>query len=1227
MFISTQCRVLGFFVISSFLVACGGGTSSGSSCSGSGCAPDPVALQAGVVKGPLTGPRSFTLTDGEGTVLASGPVSLNDTMANPDDEFLFDLDASAALSVETPTPLLLEVNASGATDATTSATPIVTEFKTLISRDMLLKRDPVVLSPLGTLATDLLLGDELPDGETFASVTDSLRDAIERAMNQTSAQVIVAFGFGVAGGANVFSTPTAYAEPADGSVIPANELQNIIGLRKANEAFALALQAGADGDAAVLDADAMLANVVTAFSLDTSTSPATRVISRTEDAAIDGIQEFLDAADAITDAAQIVPGTTIGDIEQLLFAAEETTDLGQMPSTTQTTLFNQLGTIGLSLPAIDAGFEVPGTDLAADSDGDGDLDGDDPFPNDPTADRSNALGIQDSNDDGILNIGDNPSPGIMLGDPNDPDDLDRDGVPDLIDNCTSSDESDVVATLANGDSGDVNPSQIDSDGDGYGDSCDLEPDNPVFFNREAFGSDEDADGDFVIDLGVAGFPGEMRDNCNGVPNQIDSSGFQPNNDEEEEASALGITVEELRNSGRGIGDACDSDNDNDGLSNNYKQAGSDPLNPDDIVVGDPDPEPLSATSEVFSDRFSLAITTSPTAATEDVRFRLETESESDVVVDGSADIDTSSNNVLDFSRGAATFTSEIDSTGAAGSLPSTYQHNRFWQLLDSFVSKDVDDCTVGSACSLLDATGREVSASNNLADTLDPSMTDGSEFSFTHSDGEFEIATDSPGVLGTADGDSVRDNVENLGGVFRQLGSSWIGVESKVTTRYSESSAGDCDTALDDPGCTQLSTENGRALRVFAEQPSGSLGALDEADYGLVEFEVSYSTAVGAELVTVRTNVDGAAGSSTPSEYTTVSGVNADASSIIFSNTGADPARVLAEDGDVNGQITLGGLSGFADKDGGLLTLVKAADPISPTVSDVLGRAYGLLLDTSADNNSFDSGITYDATGLLFVGDEVGVGISSWFNGGDSVQLTLQECVGDPLKIEMVISARPAIIGADYREDIDRLPEPVTASLPFDKTSECFSLTSGRFSEIEFVEEAGEVVLELEGFYGQSGLLLRGVTAFAAGAAGSDTVLNNVMLTNWDDLNGNGQFDDGEVSRHVFVDDNSNGNMDEACAGLGIAPCTVPALEAEAAKEEFRNFEDGDVFGFGRFYTSLTIGGAASSPDQGLVDLARDNDGVLINSVNGLVTTRIGAASIEAYTVGQGIVFGFPVTP
>ena len=1200
MFISTQCRVLGFFVISSFLVACGGGTSSGSSCSGSGCAPDPVALQAGVVKGPLTGPRTFTLTDGEGNVLASDPVSLND-------EFLFDLDASAALSVATPTPLLLEVDASDPSveDVTTGAAPVVTQFRTLISRDMLLKRDPVVLSPLGTLATDLLL-----DGELFTSLTDEQRQAIQDAMNQASSQVIAAFGFGVAGGANVFSTPTAYAEPADGSVIPANELQNIIGLRKANEAFALALQTAAVG-ASLSDADEMLANIASAFD--------DRTISSSDDdgsgGAIAGIQEFLDAADAITDATEIVPGTTIGDIEQLLFAAEETTDLGQTPSTTQTNLFNQLGTIGVGLPAIDAGFEVPATNLANDSDGDGDSDGDDPFPNDPSAGVSNAAGIEDTNEDGILNIGDTPSAA---------DDADGDGVPDLIDNCTSSDESDVVETLDNGDSGDVNPSQIDSDGDGYGDSCDLEPDNPVFFNREAFTDEEDTDGDFVIDKGVEGFPGEIRDNCNGVPNQIDSSGFQPNNDEEDEASALGITVEELRSSGRGIGDACDSDKDNDGLTNTYLQLGT-----GTPMGANEDPAPLSAISEVFSDRFSLAITTSPADATTNVRFRLEAESESDVVADGSANIDTSASNGLNFSRGAAVVENEISSDGAAGSLLSTYQHNRFWQLLESFVSKDVDDCAGDSACSLLDATGREVSTSNNLADTLDPSVTDGSEFSFTPSDGEFEIATDSPGVLGAADGDSVRDNVENLGGVFRQLGSSWIGVESKVTTRYSESIAGNCDVDLGGADCTELSTENVRALRVFAEQPSGSLGALDEADYGLVEFEVSYSTAVGTELVTVRTNVDGAAGSSTPSEYTTVSGVNAGASSITFSNTGADPARVLAEDGDVNGQVSLGDLNGFADKDGGLLTLVEAT-PSSPN-SDVLGRAYGLLLDASADNNTFGSGVTFDATGLFFAGDEVGVGISSWFSGGGNVQLTLQACGSDASKIEMVISAKPVIIGADYREDIDRLPEPVTGSLPFDKTSECFSLTSGRFSEIEFVEEAGEVVLELEGFYGQSGLLLRGVTAFAAGAAGSDTVLNNVMLTNWDDLNSNGQFDDGEVSRHVFVDDNSNGNMDEACAGLGIPSgeenCTMDALEAEAAKEEFRSFEDGDVFGFGRFYTSLTIGGAASSPDQGLVDLARDNVATPINSANSAVVTRIGPATIEAYTVGQGIVFGFPVTP
>jgi hypothetical protein len=228
-------------------------------------------------------------------------------------------------------------------------------------------------------------------------------------------------------------------------------------------------------------------------------------------------------------------------------------------------------------------IDVPNPDQA-DADGNG--------VGDVCEDR-NGNGIPDSeddiDDDGIIDIVDN-CPDVPNPDQGDADD---DGVGDACDNC----RTDVNPDQADGDGdgvGDVcdicpgiaDPAQGDADGDGLGDACDLDADNDGISNAadncplDANPGQTDSDGDGVGDAcdvcvsipnpGQEDFDGDgFGDGCDNCPNvasadqrDIDGDGV---GDACDNCPAV-ANADQVDADRDGIGDVCDPDDDNDGVN-------------------------------------------------------------------------------------------------------------------------------------------------------------------------------------------------------------------------------------------------------------------------------------------------------------------------------------------------------------------------------------------------------------------------------------------------------------------------------------------------------------------------------------------------------------------------------------------------------------------------------------------------------------------------------------
>ena len=207
-----------------------------------------------------------------------------------------------------------------------------------------------------------------------------------------------------------------------------------------------------------------------------------------------------------------------------------------------------------------------------DDDNDGILDGSDPFPTD-----------FDGDDDGVRDGSDN-CPAVANAEQND---LDADGTGDA---CDTDLDGDTVPNASDNCPATANSDQADSDDDGLGDACEVDTDNdgvedgndncPAVPNNDQLDTDEDGlgnacdsddDGDSIPDAdepakGTNPLLADTDDD--GSNDAVDNCPLEPNADQ-------------ANTDGDNRGNACDTDDDNDGLSDSEEEAlGTDPLSAD-----------------------------------------------------------------------------------------------------------------------------------------------------------------------------------------------------------------------------------------------------------------------------------------------------------------------------------------------------------------------------------------------------------------------------------------------------------------------------------------------------------------------------------------------------------------------------------------------------------------------------------------------------------------------
>ncbi len=395
------------------LVACGGSSSSSGR-----TAPGTAPLSGGGIKGPIAnGAATLSIAQiAGGEVTAGAQVATGNTGATG----LVELDVEDGQ----PGPFLLVIDGTLGTDISTGQAPAIPVLKTIVTRAQVDSGEPVFASLLSTIAADIAAAGATTPAE------------LEAGLPLASVQVLQTLGFGADAGIDLFATPLILTE----NVTTFAQTQNVVALRKANEATGAAILLAAGAPATVLDkiADDIAADGM----LDED-------IGAGADADLAG---FVNAITMGVDEATNLPGATMGeDIAGVQADVDaETATTGVTPSATAQSIVQSATSIAPLVPPMAGMLDVSGNDL----DADGTPNDMDAFPGDPD-------GQTDANDNGV------------------PDELegnsDGDTIIDADDNCPNDD----------------NENQLDGDGDGFGDVCDDFPADPV----ENTNSDSDSIGD------------------------------------------------------------------------------------------------------------------------------------------------------------------------------------------------------------------------------------------------------------------------------------------------------------------------------------------------------------------------------------------------------------------------------------------------------------------------------------------------------------------------------------------------------------------------------------------------------------------------------------------------------------------------------------------------------------------------------------------------------------
>lgn len=611
------------------LTACGGG--------GGSSAPAVVETQpltGGGVKGPLAGAvvtaysLDTTAADFKGSVSGSGSTDAQAKIQN------------LSLPFPLTPPYILEITSDADTiDITTGLAPVITTMRTVVTQTLIDTGEQIYATPLTTMAVDIAIKDPAAvDAATF-----------ETALETAASQVSSTFGFGIGADVDIFDTPpliddttdtseeqaatAAYRTAVEALTAVAFEMQK---LSTTGDTDAVLTELSNDLADGVVDSmvDGAASTVYQATALDVlSQDPATLIIPNTTISVADIEQELQTETATTGETTDTTPLDTINveadpaetnadiDLDGVLnvddafpenFDEQLDTDGDNIGNNADTDDDNDGWADTLDDYPLDSSLFL---DPATDRDGDAVANGDDNcalVSNANQADTdSDGVGDACSNDadgDGILNDGTDNCPVNA-----NPDQLNTDellaGGDASGDVCDDDDDADGVI-----DANDLFPldagESVDLDGDNIGDNADTDTDGDGVLNVDETTTDPllwDTDGDGFSDSTDL-FPNDSTEaldtDLDGVGNNSDA--FPTNKDESvdtdgdtvgdngDNCPAVANTSQTNTDGAVDGGDACDLDDDNDGVADVDEPAlGTDPL------IADSDSDGVNDGSDAF----------------------------------------------------------------------------------------------------------------------------------------------------------------------------------------------------------------------------------------------------------------------------------------------------------------------------------------------------------------------------------------------------------------------------------------------------------------------------------------------------------------------------------------------------------------------------------------------------------------------------------------------------
>jgi len=570
-------KIVSYTITLSLLVIFGG-------CSGGGggSAPPPAevvlsTLVGGGVKGPLANAAySFYKFD---------PVFVNFQSATAQFSGVTDAQAQFSTDVliaEIDPPYIVVFKADDTTiDLMTGVKPIITTMKTVVTQDMLDSGSGLYATPLTSMAVDIAIKNTLSNREPYIS-SDAYRNALTvedkflASLPIAAEQVKSTLGFGLSADIDIYATSPIVNKDTDTT----KKLAETAQYRGAVEALGAVLEElkkDVNGSVAAVDTDALVSALVEDLA----------------DGKIDGTDsdgntinilpvEIRTTMESIDPEQLIIPGTTLTVSQIEVQLAMETADTGN--GTVDTTALTDSNSADFIVVVTAPAVADP------DRDGDGQLNSEDAFPDDPAeqldTDKDGIGNNADTDDDGDgtadsadafgLNVAEwadtdgncgtiatqTTTSGNGCGDNSDAD-IDGDGVVNASDDFPFDDTKSNIAdvdgdgwqTVDDPDDNDNTVPSIaflDTDGDGLADSGGLNPD-----------ADDDNDGVLDVDDAFITDPTEHSD--------LDNDGTGDNSDTDIDGDTVLNTAdafpflagESVDTDKDGVGNNADTDDDND----------------------------------------------------------------------------------------------------------------------------------------------------------------------------------------------------------------------------------------------------------------------------------------------------------------------------------------------------------------------------------------------------------------------------------------------------------------------------------------------------------------------------------------------------------------------------------------------------------------------------------------------------------------------------------------